>query len=845
MESRDNSMHKRSGISRREFLQTLAVAGVAGAIVLGSRSVLESSRKDLRKISLQEAGSIREFYSICGACGAGCGIIVGVDGSGNLLYVTANPNHPQRSICGRGATGKWLWNHPLRIKKPLKRVGERGEGRFAEVEWSQALDEIASKLRDIISRYGARSVVVTRHDIRMWLPLFGYLLGTPNFDIGHESTCHDAGTVARRWVLGAGGPTSVDPDYENSRYLLFIGRTPATASMGALSRVMKSRDLGSKIVVVDPRMPEIGYANSEWIPIIPGTDAAFLLSMMHVIISEKLYDESFLKNYTNAPFLIKPDKKPLTEADLVEGGDSKKYMIYDKNSKSFKSYTEKGVDPDLEYSGEVTLKDGSRVFVKTAFILLRERASKYTPEEAEKITGVPADTIRRIAREFATARGVADDTWYMAKNGNDMEVVAAILILNALVGNIDRRGGLCFAESAKLPDVCWVQEGYVFTTLGVKFESEALKEKRVDRVLYPETVSTFDAVLDAILTEKPYPIKALFVVGTTIFQRDVNLNKVMDALKKLELVVVIDFIAQDIMDWADYVLPSRMYLEKEEISVVKWTLDAAVQMSTGHVEPPKGVDARDELWILMEILRRIYPERAALIGYTEEYSDYSRFSEFEEKMKDSLIKALAANWNISPDDIRRELESKGYMILKKKTYETRPYRTALATPSGRVEIYMLNALRYNLDPLPDYYPPPAYTLPKAPNEFYLVNGKGPLVSAQGALAYPMKYVGDRSVWMNPEDAKRLGIRDGDLIELEGLDNGYKIVARVKVTNKVRQGVLYTYSFMGQRTSSMIKAYDGKYSFLREGVNPNWLAKGFIAPIIGSAATNSSVRVRKL
>jgi anaerobic selenocysteine-containing dehydrogenase len=142
----------------------------------------------------------------------------------------------------------------------------------------------------------------------------------------------------------------VDPDYENARYLLFIGRTPATASMGALNRTMKSRELGSKIVVVDPRMPEIAYANVEWIPIIPGTDAAFLLSMIHVIISEKLYDEFFVKNYTNAPFLIKPDKKPLTEADIKDGGDPNAYIVYDKNTGSLKKYNEKGVDPDLMYS---------------------------------------------------------------------------------------------------------------------------------------------------------------------------------------------------------------------------------------------------------------------------------------------------------------------------------------------------------------------------------------------------------------------------------------------------------------------------------------------------------------
>ena len=840
-----NSNNDQVNLSRREFIKTITALGLAGALISGFSSSIFNQRSNVSRreesLFFQEA-NVREFYSICGACGAGCGIKVGVDSKGNLLYVTANPNHPQRSICGRGSTGKWLWNHPLRIKKPLKRIGSRGEGKFTEISWEQALDEIASKLKDIINRYGARSVVITRHDIR-WNPLFGYLLGTPNFDIGHEATCHGPGTPARKWVLGAGGPPTVDPDYENARYMLFIGRTPATAPMGALNKVMKSKSLGSKIVVVDPRMPEIGYANTEWIPIIPGTDTAFVLSLIYVIINEKLYDENFLKNYTNAPFLIKPDKNPLTEADLREGGDSKKYIVYDKSNSSLKPYNEKGIDPDLEYSGEITLKNGSKIPVKTAFLLLKERASKYPPHEAERITGIPADTIIRVAREFALAKGVADDTWYAAKNGSETDLVRAILILNALVGNIDKRGGLCFAESPKFPDVCWIApDGYVQTILGVKFESEATKYPRIDKYFYPETVSTFNAIINAVLEEKPYPVKALIVLGTTIFNRDIDLEKIKKVLEKLELIVVMDFLPQDVVDWADYVLPTRIYLEKEEIMVVRWTLHAAVQMSTGHVEPPPGVDARDELWIFMEILRRIYPDRAALVGYTQEYADYSKFHIYEEKIKEALIEALAKNWNLSPDYIKRELEEKGFILLKKKSYETRPYKTSLATPSGKVEIYQLAALKYNLDPLPDYYPPPAYTLPKEPNEFYLVNGKGPLVSAQGAFAYPMKYVADRRIWMNPKDAARLGVRDGDLIEIEGIDNGYKAVARVHVTNKVREKVLFVYAFMGGRMSKLI---NGKYKFLKEGINPNWFAKGYISPVVGGGATNSSVRVRKL
>jgi len=180
-------------------------------------------------------------------------------------------------------------------------------------------------------------------------------------------------------------------------------------------------------------------------------------------------------------------------------------------------------------------------------------------------------------------------------------------------------------------------------------------------------------------------------------------------------------------------------------------------------------------------------------------------------------------------------------VLKKKSYGVRPYKTKLGTPTGRVEIYSITALRNKLDPLPDYREP-LYTRPKALDEFYLVNGKDNIVSSHYAFTPNAKYLGDRTVWMNPKDAERLGVRDGDEVELEGIDNGFKARARVRVTNRVREGVLFVYAFLGGRRSSLITE---QFAFLREGVNPEWFTTGKIEPVVGSAPTNSTVRVRRL
>jgi thiosulfate reductase/polysulfide reductase chain A len=98
------------------------------------------------------------------------------------------------------------------------------------------------------------------------------------------------------------------------------------------------------------------------------------------------------------------------------------------------------------------------------------------------------------------------------------------------------------------------------------------------------------------------------------------------------------------------------------------------------------------------------------------------------------------------------------------------------------------------------------------------------------------------VWTNPKDAERLGVRDGDEVELEGIDNGFKARARVRATNRVRDGVLFTYAFLGERRSSLITE---QFAYLREGVNPQWFTTGKIEPVVDSAPTNSTVRVRRL
>jgi anaerobic selenocysteine-containing dehydrogenase len=342
-----------------------------------------------------------------------------------------------------------------------------------------------------------------------------------------------------------------------------------------------------------------------------------------------------------------------------------------------------------------------------------------------------------------------------------------------------------------------------------------------------------------VLEGKPYPVKALIIVGTEPFTRDVNTEKLKKALKALDLVVVIDVVPNDSVDWADYVLPDNVFLERKELADVKWTPHAAIQFSHKALDPPPGVDVRNGFWIMMEIVRRTVPERAKAVGYTEEYADYRKFEEFEELIKKKVLESLSKSWNVPVEQIEKALEEKGFFVFRKWT--PKPGPGTRPTKSGLIEIYSLRALDFKDDPLPKWKPP-LYTRPKNPDEFYLVNGRDQFVTVHAVWTWSVACLVDRRVWMNPRDAERLGIKDGDLIELEGLDNGFKARARVKVTNRVREGVLFVYNRAGGRFSRFIT---GQYEVLKEGINPNMFTLSWLEPLNGSPSLNSTVRVRRV
>jgi anaerobic selenocysteine-containing dehydrogenase len=840
-------------VSRRSFLA--GSAAVASGALLAQRGWVDAQAffgPDGIDVEGLEQNGYRVRHAICHQCGAGCGLTALMRGDGpptedNLLILpNQHPDHPQRGFCGRGATAAYTWDSPLRLRTPLKRVGERGEGAFEEISWDQALDEIAAKLREIVERDGARTVALTTHDFAEAAQWLAWPIGTPNV-VKQASTCNTAGVVGRKWVMGKkySKHSTVDPDYEHVRYVLFPGRS-LNAPIGAVHRLAEAREHGAKAVFLNPAMPDVAFAAGEWLSCKPGTDAAFLLGVAHVLVREGTYDEAFVRAQTDLPFLIKEDGLPLTEADLNAAGDEARFAVWDETAQAVAYHDQPEVRAALAFEGEIAGTDGTAIPVASAWTRLERHLAAYAPDAAAEMSGVPAADVERVARDIYAMQGVVEDTWYNTRNGNDTDAIMAGLTVNALLGNIEKPGGLCFRPSAKLSGAMSRSgDGMVSTVLGDGFAMDV--EPKIDKILYPETNHTFDAVLQGVLDEDPYPVRALVLLGATLFHRDPNTTKVQDALRKLELVVNVDIVHQEVCDWSDYVLPADMFLERDGLGSVGWTQQAAVAMQRKVIDPPEGVQARPNEWIMLEILRRAYPQRAAMMGYDESLSDPETFRrDFLGRILDARIDGLAANWDRDPAELRETLQRDGFVILEEQRFGKVPNEGSFDTSSGRMEVYALAPVQkgYRSHGFAEQFDPPAYAMPTAEDEFYLVNGKSPIGSSGvSSLAFPTQYLVDNALWLHPSDAQRLGLADGEEATVEGLDTGWVATSEVRVTPRVHPGVAYVYSYAGGNRQGAV-ANDPRFAKMAKGLNPHWFSRSWIDPVTGSNSNNASIRVRK-
>ncbi len=714
-------------------------------------------------------------------CHGSCGVLAHIK-NGKLVKIEGDPDHPwnQGRLCARCLAMTQYVYHPQRLTRPLKRKGKRGEGKWEEISWDEALDLIEEKLGGIRKEYGAESVVFsmgTGRDISPWLCMLAYAYGSPNVMFALSgNACYSPRIAAVETVLGdycvPDASQWLQSRYEDPRYkipkcLVVWGyNIPNTCPDNIFGHwfvdLMKR---GTEIVSIDPRLTWFSSRAKHWLRLRPGTDGALAMGFLNTIIEENLYDRGFVETWTNAPFLIRKDTHTLLrESHLRKDGSPDNFVAWDSSAERAAvwdsrraGYQSGNPRPALQGDAFVDLADGSRVECRTVWDAFCEQVRQYPLDRVEEITGVPKKEIRAAARFYAQS-SPASIHWGLPIDSTPgiTPTAQAITALWCITGNLEIPGGNIIARNA-FECVSYALPGAEGV---IKLASKELDQKRISIDKYGPFRKFIwraqtDTVLDQIFTGKPYPIKAIYMqTGNLVAGIGFEPKKWIEALKKLDFVAAVDLFMTPTTQYADVVLPAATFLEKN--SVRSWWVPLQ------SINKAISVDGcRPDVEINFELAKRFDPNLKW--GSVEElFDDILTNSGMTFKELQQKTWAIPPEGNPSAPYRRHE---KG--LLRKDG------QPGFQTSSGKIELYSSLREEWGLEPLPHYEEPPftAVSRPDLAKEY-------PLILSTGRRSFAFFNAEHRMIpWLreldpfptveiHPDTARGLGIEDGEWVWIE-------------------------------------------------------------------------------
>ncbi len=576
-------------------------------------------------------------------CGGRCLLIAHVqDGRITRLDTDDRPDTlaaPQLRACVRGRAYLRRQYHPDRLMTPLKRSGRRGEGKFQPISWDEALDTIALQFERIKHKYGSSSLFVPygtgsynqlngSHVARRLMNLYGGCLGIYN------SYSWAATNLATPTVYGTLVTGNQRQDWLNAKFILMWGWNPAEMRDGTNSDyfIKLARQAGARVVCIDPRhtLSAAGLAD-EWIPIRPGTDAAMMSAMAYVIISERLYDADFVSTHC---------------------------MGFDANQ--------------MPVSGAESFSD---------YILGARDGLPKTPQWAESITGVPAGTIARIAREYAAFKpSILYQGYGMQRRAYGEQVVRAGCVLAAITGNVGVPGGWASGLGLQAPDggglwtVFPIGENPIKAEIPVFLWTEAC--------LHGKSMTVTDGVRGTDRLDND--IKLIYAVATNcLVNQHADINRTIEILRdeaRVEFIVVQDNFLTSSARFADIILPACTQFETWGVED-GWKYGDEVILQPKLVEPPG--ECKSDYRICADLADRLGIGTAFTEGRDEKawvefcLAEFRRMRFPELPTLDEFIEQNLGAWTrpathpaIAFMDFRRE-----------------PEKYPLNTPSGKIEIF--------------------------------------------------------------------------------------------------------------------------------------------------------------
>ncbi|MFT7004671.1 MAG: anaerobic selenocysteine-containing dehydrogenase, partial [Sulfurimonas sp.] len=793
--------------SRRQFLKggTAAVAGT----VLGIPLPVNAKTITATDFSMEKKVSV-----LCRMCAQKCPAVATVL-DGRVVRLEPNMGTPYGAVCGRASGAIGTLYDPDRITTPLIRTGERGEGKFRKATWDEALDMVANKMKELKEQGDEKTVA--------YLPRFSsaggldkgffQLYGTPNV-VGYGDTCFGASlpvgfgaVMGGTKFSGVAGPGTgaVSADYENAKYGVLIQRNVGGALVchpwGKTFGMGKKN--GMQIVAVDPRKPsEAGESLTDWAPIKPGTDGAFLLALMNEIFTKKYYDEKVIRSKTNAEMLINIETGlPVLTQDIVKMKKGKEkhitdYYVATSTGFGFKSETKSDVQLFGEYNVVV---DGVTIACKTAFQLMKDSCAENTPAWAATVTTLPESQIQDIASKLNDAKPACflERGYRSERYASSLREKLLITQVNALLGAYGAKGGIISNGKVKL---------------GKAIHAPKLTEPNIAKWLVKNdskkpfmNVKFFRrAWIESIFTEKPYKSKMAVLWGQNIVGGSVGSYDIAEAMKKLEMIACVSPYWNETTMFADVILPDATFLERDECLNGKWKSPLATLGVNLRAVEPLG-DSKDGYWIVNELARRIFPDDV----YQEHFGEYDKVGMIALwKKQYAGIKGITKEEKATLPSLKEVLDGrvwagdKHYKIkVKTKTGKMEIYPTALAAE------YMKLKTAGNPDaefanPLP-VFNKPFFLEEKTKlenDEFVPISGFHPLGTFLGQQTKNnvlLKEILEENkadfVFINQTKGAKLGLKTGDSIEIFNTKIKDRVsIAKVMLSETIQEDALFAY-----------------------------------------------------
>lgn len=766
---------EKATVTRRHFVKGSFVGAAAAAGVLGSTSLFGCSpQTEGEQQAAPAAGEETIAWSQCNVnCGGNC-VFQWHSKDGKVQYMESDNTgdaNLQARACLRGRSMRRWLNSPDRLLHPMKRVGKRGEGKFEQISWDEALDIIAENLKKTIDTYGNEAVYINyatgmycstgRQPVARLMGILGGYLNQ-----GYDYSTHML-SAAMPYMYGSaanidedgnhitlGKPASVFSPYDNvnassfseaeanSDLIVMFGNSPAETRMGGANAVwdfarvreaVESR--GGRVINIDYRLNETASGHpEEWLPIRPGTDAALCSAIAHEWIANGKVDEEFLNTYCVG----------YDEATMPESAQGQ--------NRSYKDY-----------------------IMGTGYDMVEK-----TPEWAAPITQVPADVIRALADEIAAAKApFICQGWGPQRHTNGEDTTRAICMLPILIGKIGLPGTNTGQREAE-PSVYLVGgipvENPVATAIPVYQFVNAIDHGH-------EMTATNAGIMGA--DKLSSDIKFIWnYAGNCLTNQHGDINYTHEVLadeSKCEFIVVWDTVMTDSAKYADILLPDAMRAEQLNMQTQGYSEYYTAVVVGGPAQEAPG-ECRSSYDVMADLADRF--------GVKDQFTEGRTHDEWIQYLYEQGAKAdgKMPSWDeIKEQGIyKRELEPSVGM----KAFRDDPEANPLATPSGKIEIYSETLAEIAntwelaedevINPIP-VFTPGFQGYGATTDEFPLYctgfHHKSRTHSSFGFIP-ELEQVARQRVWMNPADAAERSIVDGDIVSVKSPAGEVRIEAYV-------------------------------------------------------------------